>query len=110
MVMFQTPGVGEAQLQRDVAATFRGLMRRPAMTLAEFRCTDPRLQALPMTLFVGEPALMGEPIMSEDDLSAYIAAFEKNRFRRRTELVSQSRNQLARHPVEQRQGQCPIVD
>ena len=80
MVMFQKPGVGEALLQRDVAATFRGLMRRPAMTLAQFRQASERLRALPMTLFVGEPEVMGEPVMSDDDLQVYIAAFQKTGF------------------------------
>ena len=43
MVQFQQPGVGEALLERDIAATFRGLMRRPRLTLAEFRQAGPRL-------------------------------------------------------------------
>ena len=80
MVMFQRPGVGESLLERDVAVTFRGLMRRPAMSLAEFRNADTALRALPMTLFVGEPALMGEPIMSDAELQVYIDAFRKTGF------------------------------
>lgn len=80
MVMFQKPGVGEALLQRDVASTFRGLMRRPAMTLAQFRQASEHLRALPMTLFTGEPEVMGDPVMSEDDLMVYVAAFQKTGF------------------------------
>ena len=80
MVQFQTPGVGEALLERDVSATFRGLMRRSAVTLAEFRQAGARLQALPPTLFVGETAVMGEPIMGEEDLQVYISAYRKNGF------------------------------
>lgn len=80
MVRFQDPGVGEALLERDVAETFRGLMRRPRLSLEEFRTADPRLQALPMTLFTGEPEVMGEPVMSEDELSVYVQAFRRTGF------------------------------
>ena len=80
MVRFQEPGVGEALLERDVAATFRGLMRRPRLSLAQFRKADPRLQSLPMTLFTGEPEMMGEAVMSEDELAVYIEAFERTGF------------------------------
>lgn len=80
MVMFQKPGVGEALLQHDVASTFRGLMRRPAMTGEQFRHASERLRALPMTLFTGEPEVMGGPVMSDDDLMVYVAAFQKTGF------------------------------
>jgi soluble epoxide hydrolase/lipid-phosphate phosphatase len=80
MVMFQQPGIGEVLLQSDVAATFRGLMRRPAMTLIQFRNAHSRLHALPMTLFGHEPTVMGEPILSDKDLAIYINAFEKTGF------------------------------
>lgn len=80
MVGFQQPGRGEALLERDIEATFRGLMRRPALKLDAFGRADPRLRALPMSLFVGEPALMGEPIMGEDELAAYVEAFGRNGF------------------------------
>ncbi|WP_066554673.1 alpha/beta fold hydrolase [Croceicoccus bisphenolivorans] len=80
MVRFQTPGVGEALLERDVAQTFRGLMRRPALKLAEFRKAEPRLQCLPMTLFVGEEAVMGEPVMSDAEFQVYIDAYSRNGF------------------------------
>ena len=80
MVRFQTPGVGEELLERDVSATFRGLMRRPALSLAQFREAGAHLQCLPMTLFVGEPEVMGEPVMSDADLQVYIDAFERNGF------------------------------
>lgn len=80
MVRFQEPGVGEALLERDVAATFQGLMRRPAITQAGFAGQDERLRALPMTLFVGEPAVMGDPIMSDAELQIYIDAFRRSGF------------------------------
>jgi len=80
MVEFQKPGVGEALLGRDIAATFKRLMRRPALTLEQFNKADARLRALPMSIFVGEPALMGEPVMSESELGVYIEAFERTGF------------------------------
>jgi pimeloyl-ACP methyl ester carboxylesterase len=80
MVQFQKPGVGEALLERDIAATFGRLMRRPALTLAHFNTAEPRLRELPMTLFVGEPALMGAPVMSEAELRVYINAFKRTGF------------------------------
>jgi soluble epoxide hydrolase / lipid-phosphate phosphatase len=80
MVMFQEPGVGEALLERDVTATFQGLMRRPAMTLEQFQLAEPRLRALPVSLFLGESAMMGEPIMSDAELHVYIDAFRRTGF------------------------------
>jgi len=80
MVQFQIPGVGEALLERDISATFHGLMRRPALTLKQFNCADARLRALPITLFVGEPAVMGEPVMTEAELRVYIDAFTRTGF------------------------------
>ncbi len=80
MVMFQRAGIGEALLEKDVDATFRGLMRRPALSLEAFQRADARLQALPMTLFMGEPGVMGEPVMSDDELKVYVDAFRKTGF------------------------------
>ncbi|MXO60652.1 alpha/beta fold hydrolase [Altererythrobacter salegens] len=80
MVRFQVPGEGERLLEADVAATFRGLMRRSSLTLAEFDSAPAHLRCLPMTLFVGEPEVMGEPIMSEAELQVYIDAFSRNGF------------------------------
>lgn len=80
MVMFQRPGLGEALLERDIAATFRGLMCRPALKIDQFQAAEARLRALPMTLFVGEPAVSGEPIMSNEDLEKYIEAFRRTGF------------------------------
>lgn len=80
MVQFQTPGVGEGYFERDVAAIFRGLMRRPGLRLDRFRRGEARLRALPMSLFGGESGLFGEPIMTDEDLMVYVAAFERNGF------------------------------
>ena len=80
MVTFQQPGVGEALLGADVRATFRGLMRRPALTLAQFQALPARLQALPATLFGAEPAVMGEPLLDEAALDVYVDAFTRTGF------------------------------
>lgn len=79
MVVFQTRGPGEAVLEGDVDETFRGMMRRPAMRLDAVQA-DPRLKALPVTVFGREPALMGEPILDEAELAAYVEAFRRNGF------------------------------
>jgi pimeloyl-ACP methyl ester carboxylesterase len=50
------------------------------MTLDQFQHADARLRALPMTLFSGEPELMGEPILSEAELQVYIDAFSRTGF------------------------------
>lgn len=80
MVQFQEPGVAEALLEREPRALFRNLMTRPAQTLAQFRASDPRLQALPMSMFTGEISVMGEPLLSDDDLEIYASAFAANGF------------------------------
>ena len=80
MVCFQKPGDGEAALERDVEATFTALFRRPALTLQAFRRAELRLRALPMSLFTGEPPLMGTPIMGPDEVAAYVEAFRRTGF------------------------------
>lgn len=79
MVRFQTPGAGEAVLESDVAQTFRGTFRRPAMTLDALRA-DPRLGALPVTVFGREPALMGAPIADDAEIAVYVEAFARTGF------------------------------
>ncbi|MCK9544539.1 MAG: alpha/beta hydrolase, partial [Novosphingobium sp.] len=79
MVVFQSPGVGEAILESDMERTFRGTFRKPAMTLADLRA-DARLNALPVTVFGREPALMGDPIVDEAELAVYAAAFRRTGF------------------------------
>ena len=79
MVSFQAVGVAEGEMERDISALFRNLMRRPALKLSEFQA-DSRLKALPMTLFTGEPAVMGEAVLSETELEVYIEAFGKTGF------------------------------
>lgn len=80
MVTFQHPGVGEALLVQDVEATFRGLMRRPAVTLAQFAQLPARIQALPATMFTGEPAVMGAPLLDAGELEVFTRAYERTGF------------------------------
>lgn len=80
MVTFQEPGVGEALLERDVAATFAGLMRRPGCTLAEFENMPVALRALPATLFLGEPGVAGAPLLEPTDLQVFIDAYRRTGF------------------------------
>jgi len=81
MVQFQSTGIGESLLERDVDATFRGLMRRPRLPLHAFRELPHQVQALPMTLFVGgEAEVAGDPLLSEDELQVYVEAFQRTGF------------------------------
>jgi soluble epoxide hydrolase/lipid-phosphate phosphatase len=80
MVRFQARGDAEALLGRDVRATFAGLMRRPKVTLEEFALLPASVRALPASLFVGEPALMGDALLSESELDVYAASFEATGF------------------------------
>src|SRR3974390_3368878 len=67
-------------VRRCWSATFHGLMRRPVLTQKQFSRAEARLRALPMTLFVGEPAVMGETVMTEAELRVYIDAFTRTGF------------------------------
>jgi pimeloyl-ACP methyl ester carboxylesterase len=80
MVQFQTPGVGEAVLEADIRALFRNLMTRPALPLSQFHQEAPQLKVLPMSLFTGESAVMGEPLLDEHDLDIYTEAFSSSGF------------------------------
>ena len=80
MVRFQDPGLGEAMLERDVSETFHGLMRKPALTLEQFREAGPKLQALPMDLFLGASEVAGDSVMSDHELSVYIEAYARTGF------------------------------
>jgi len=80
MAVFQTPGIGEQLLEADVSATFRGLMRRPKVSLAEFNRLPQRIRLLPATLFVGEPELMGDPLLDDEDLGVFVDAYQRTGF------------------------------
>jgi pimeloyl-ACP methyl ester carboxylesterase len=86
MATFQTPGVGEAMLERDVEATFRALIRGRGMTLEEFRAAPPEVQEVPAGVFVGDPQLFG----------GVHGGVSPNRLHRRAELVQGAARGLAR--------------
>ncbi len=77
---FQEPDVGEQLLERDVRATFRALMRRRGLSLAEFRQLPEATQRMPPGLFVGDPLVLGEPLFDEEHLQVYVEAFERSGF------------------------------
>lgn len=80
MASFQVPGVGERLLEADITATFRRLMRKPKLPLAEFKRLPQRIRSLPATLFVGEPEVMGDPLLTADELQVFVRAFERTGF------------------------------
>ncbi len=80
MVTFQTPGVGEALLGRDVRAMFHTLLRRPGLSPSEFAALPAHLRALPATLFTGGLGVTGAPILSEAELDVFVQAYEHTGF------------------------------
>jgi len=80
MATFQEPGVGEALLERDVEATFRALMRGRGMTLDEFRAAPREIQEIPAGVFVGDPQLFGDELLSDEELAVYVGAYERTGF------------------------------
>lgn len=80
MVEFQRPGHAEAVLGRDIAATFRAMMRRPAVPLDIFRRDFSKFSALPMRLLFGDERPQGAPLLSEEELQFYVAAYRKTGF------------------------------
>jgi pimeloyl-ACP methyl ester carboxylesterase len=80
MATFQEPGVGEAMLERDVEATFRALIRRRGMTLEEFRASPAEIQEVPAGVFVGNPQLFGDELLSDEDLAVYVEMYRRTGF------------------------------
>jgi pimeloyl-ACP methyl ester carboxylesterase len=80
MQTFQAPGVAEAILGADVEAAFRAMLRGRGVTLAEFMAAPPEVQAVPAGVFVGDPQLLGDPIVSEEELRVYVDAYERHGF------------------------------
>jgi pimeloyl-ACP methyl ester carboxylesterase len=72
--------VAEAMLERDVEATFRALLRGRGYTLEEFRAAPPEIQEVPAGVFVGDPQLFGEPIVSDEELKVYVDTYERTGF------------------------------
>jgi soluble epoxide hydrolase / lipid-phosphate phosphatase len=80
MATFQEPGVAEAMLGRDVEDTFRKLIRSRGYTMAEFEAAPAEIREVPAGVFVGEPQLFGEPLLTDDELAVYVAAYERTGF------------------------------
>jgi soluble epoxide hydrolase / lipid-phosphate phosphatase len=80
MATFQEPGVAEAMLARDVEDTFRKLIRSRGYTMAEFEAAPAEIREVPAGVFVGEPQLFGEPLLTDDELAVYVAAYERTGF------------------------------
>ena len=80
MATFQEPGVGEALLGRDVEATFRALIRTRGYTMDEFEAAPPEIQEVPAGVFVGDPQLFGDELLSDEELAVYVEAYEKSGF------------------------------
>jgi pimeloyl-ACP methyl ester carboxylesterase len=80
IVTFQEPGVGEALLERDVAATFRALLRGRGVTMEEFEASPPDVREIPAGVFVGDPQLFGAPIVTTEELAVYVETFRKTGF------------------------------
>jgi soluble epoxide hydrolase/lipid-phosphate phosphatase len=80
MRTFQEPGVGEAILERDVEDTYRKLIRSRGYTLEEFRAAPPEIQEIPAGVFVGDPQLFGEPLLSKEELAVYVDTYRRTGF------------------------------
>lgn len=80
MATFQQPGVGEQMLERNVEATFRALMRRRGYTMEQFEASSPAVREIPAGVFIGEPQLFGDELLSDEELEVYVAAFAKTGF------------------------------
>lgn len=81
MTSFAIPGVAEAIFEDDLERTFRAMLRGVGMPLTEFRKLAPEVQALPMGLFVGDPQVFGDPIVTDDDVRVYVEAYHLSGFR-----------------------------
>ena len=80
MATFQEPGVGEALLERDVEHTFRNLIRRRGYTMEEFEAAPAEVREVPAGVFVGDPQLFGEELLSDDELAVYVESYERTGF------------------------------
>ena len=81
MTTFQTPGVAEEIFEADLERTFTTMLRGVDVSLAEFRTLPADVQALPIGLFTGDPQLFGEPVVSREDVAAYVDAYRHSGFR-----------------------------
>jgi soluble epoxide hydrolase/lipid-phosphate phosphatase len=76
----QEPGVAEALLERDIEHTFRSLLRGRGYTMDEFESAPSAVRDIPLGVLVGEPQLLGAPIVSEEELRFYIDVYKRSGF------------------------------
>jgi soluble epoxide hydrolase/lipid-phosphate phosphatase len=76
----QEPGVAEAILGRDIEHTFRSLLRRRGYTMDEFEAAPRAIRETPIGVLVGEPQLLGAPLVSEEELRFYVDVYERTGF------------------------------
>lgn len=81
MRTFQEPGVGEALLERDVEATFRALLRGRGYSMDEFEAAPAEVREVPAGVFVGDPQLFGDELLTDEELAVYVDAYERTGFR-----------------------------
>jgi pimeloyl-ACP methyl ester carboxylesterase len=80
MVRFQERDAPEAFLSANVERIFPASLRRAGISLEAFMAQPASVQALPVELFIGEPALLGAPLMDEADLAPYVEAYRRTGF------------------------------
>jgi pimeloyl-ACP methyl ester carboxylesterase len=80
MVRFQEAEKPDAFLAANVERVFPAFMRRCGVTLEEFAQQPAAVQALPLELFVGEPQLLGAPLMEPAELATFIDAYKRTGF------------------------------
>ncbi len=80
MRTFQQPGVGEAILEQDVEHTFRSMLRGRGYTMDQFEAAPKAVQEVPAGVFVGDPQLFGDPIVSEQELAFYVDVYQRSGF------------------------------
>jgi soluble epoxide hydrolase / lipid-phosphate phosphatase len=80
METFQEPGLGEALLERDVEATFRALIRSRGYTMDQFEAAAPEVREVPAGVFVGDPQLFGDELLTDDELALYVDAYRRTGF------------------------------
>jgi soluble epoxide hydrolase / lipid-phosphate phosphatase len=80
MATFQEPGLGEALLERDVEATFRALIRSRGYTMDQFEAAPPEVREVPAGVFVGDPQLFGDELLTGDELAVYVDTYRRTGF------------------------------
>jgi pimeloyl-ACP methyl ester carboxylesterase len=80
MATFQEPGVGEALLERDVEGTFRALIRGRGYTMDEFEAAGPEIREVPAGVFVGDPQLFGDELLTDEELAVYVDNYKRTGF------------------------------